>query len=254
MATLVLMNLVTLVLLGFGLLALANGRRIIGGPASHRDAWSITGVVYSVYACDKVIQSVWGTTAYAVGAESAIYSSYLQAAPVFNHSRTLLLFVLYAMLVMVAFQRRFGSATRILTGGLIVLALVLGGIYGLYEGEIQAARHFSATAVVDTAGFVILASVLMILLIRDAADRLLWFALCFHGFFSIVGVLFLTAGAWADTPGIWSPPFWLLELFRLFFAAGMAGFAFARYRAAIRGTPVRGLLPRNEPLGRPTLV
>lgn len=253
MTTLVLLNLVTLMLLAFGAFSLLSARTMRAGSAQH-DAWLVTGVVFTVYAANKLIQSVWGTAAFATGPGSPVYERYLEAATVFNHSRTLLLFVLYVMLAWVAIRGELRSIGRSVLAVLVVVAVIAGGAYGVFEGRLDAGRHYTATAVVDTAGFMILASVLILLLVRDSADRLLWFALATQGIFSIVGVLFLTAGAWADTPGIWSPPFWILELFRLVLAAGMASFAFARYRAAVRGKLVRGLLPRNEPLGRPTLA
>lgn len=252
MTTLLLQNLSTLLLLGFGALAIVIAGGLDQQPVLYRASWHITGVVFALYSVDKLIQGVWGTAAFAVGPGVPLYDEYLRFAPAFNHSRTFLLFALYALLAAIAVKRT--PVRRSLVWIVALAALTFGGTVGVLEGTLEAARHFSRTALLDTLGFVALGSILLLALVRDTADRLLWMALACQGFRSIIGVLFLAAMAWLDVPGSWTPPNWMIESVRVAFTFIMVLLAFARYRAMRRGTPVRGLLPNNDLLGRPTLA
>ncbi len=244
MITLLLQNVLALTLVYFAVVAILAGRATPAAAGEHRAAWIGTGVIFLAYGLNMIVQAAWGTTAFFAGASAAVYRGYVEVAPVFNHSRTFLLFVLYAMLAFVALRgSRKGSLVLLFLA--IATALALGGAYGLMEGRIQAARHFSSTAVIDTGGFILLGGVLLLLLVRNAVDRLLWFALALQGVFSILGVVFLTAMAWADTAYSWTPPFWSLTLVRCILALGMAALATRRLSDARRGIRSSGLL---EPL------
>lgn len=244
MITLVLQGALAWALLYFAVASLMAGRGIPGPEDAHRAAWIGTGVIFSAYAVNMIVQSTWAAAAYVQGAESSAYRGFITLSPVFNHSRTFLLFVLYGMLAAVAFAptRRWA---RTLLFPAVVVALGLGAAFGFSEGAMQAARHFTTTAVIDTAGFVLLGSVLLLLIARNAVDRWLWFALLLQGVFSIMGVIFLTAMAWADAEGSWTPPFWSLAALRFALALGMAVLATMRLRDARRSIRTPGLL---EPL------
>lgn len=249
MTTLVLQSVFPLLLVVFSVVAIVIARRIRELAPSHSDAWLVTGLVLGTCALSGLVQGVWAIAAYAAGAGTGVYERYLVAAPVLNHGRTFLLFVLYAFLALIALRgrlHRFGLGALAVCG---VAALLAGGVYGHQEGGLQAFRHYPATAVIDTAAFIVLAAVLLVLLSRNVVDRLLWFALACMGIQSIIAVLFLIAAAWVDVPGSWSPPFWMIHAMRLFFIGVMVALAVTRYRAARAGVPVAGLLSRREQYG-----
>lgn len=253
MTTLVLQASVALLRIVFCLLALLIARRMAGDPR-HRGAWLITGVVLGVYSLNNLVQVTFATVAYLVGPEHRLYEMYMGFAPVGNHSRTLLVFVLYGALVWLALR---GPLTAVRWGvvlGAALLAMLAGALLGWSEGPLDIARHFPATAMLDIIGFVALGTVLLLLMVRDTVDRFLWFSLATYGFTSIIGVLYLSAMAWFYTPGSWTPPNWQIQLWRAVLALVMVGLAARRLRLARRGKPVRGLLPRSEPFGRPTLA
>lgn len=243
MITLTLQTGVTLLLLAFSVFSLRAARRMAPlSPPAHTAGWYVAGVVFLPYGVNKLIQGIYGTAAYFAGPEAAVFTSYLRVAPMFNHSRTLLMFVLYGMLGWLAFRQRLTPSSRAVLFAASAAALVLGAWYGYVEGSLRAARHFSMTALIDTAGFVLLATLLFVLMIRDAADRLLWLAVALYGFTSMLGVLFLAAMAWLDTPGTWAPPYWAIELCRFVLAGTMAWCAVRRYMLAGLRVNVPGLL------------
>lgn len=254
MLTLILQTGVTALLLCFSVFALLAGRASPPGvPPAHRSAWLVSGLVFGAYGINKLVQGVYGIMAFAAGQGAPVFTSYLRAAPVFNHSRTLLLYAFYGMLAWLAYRGRLGSRDTAAFWATGTLAVVAGGVYGNVEGTLQAGRHFTATAVIDTAGFAILASLLFALMLRDTVDRLLWCALAAQGFRSIIGVIFLAAMAWLETPGTWSPPYWAIELCRFVLAGIMAGCAVRRYVLARRRASVPGLLPPSRQL-QPSLM
>jgi hypothetical protein len=254
MITLALQTGVTLLLLAFSVFSLRAARRMAASSSPAQTAgWHVAGVVFLLYGVNKLVQGTYGTAAYFAGPDAAVYTSYLRLAPMFNHSRTLLMFVLYGMLGWLAFKRRLTPSSRAVLFACSAAALLLGGWYGYVEGSLLAGRHFSATALVDTAGFIILAVLLFTLMLRDTADRLLWLAVAVYGFTSMLGVLFLAAMAWLDTPGTWAPPYWAIELCRFVLAGIMAGCAVRRYVLARRRASVPGLLPPSRQL-QPSLM
>lgn len=253
MTTLVLQDAVAVLLVVYSLLALLVARRM-AGDSRHRAAWLITGVVLGVYSLNNLVQVTFATVAYVVGREHHLYAMYEGFAPIGNHSRTLLVFVLYGALVWLALR---GPLTAVRWGvvlGAALLAMLGGALLGWSEGPLDIARHFPATAMLDTIGFVALGSVLLLLMARDTIDRFLWFSLATYGFTSLIGALYLSAMAWFYVPGSWTPPNWQIQLWRAVLALVMVGLAARRLGLARRGRPVRGLLPRSEPIGRPTLA
>lgn len=247
MLTLTLQTGVTLFLLCFSVYALLAARRLgTSASAGHAESWYAAGLFFAVYSANKLVQGGWGIAAFVAGSDAPVYAGYLRFAPVFNHSRTFLTFVLYGTLFWISYSRQLTLRQRIVAHGAAAAALGLGGTYGYFEGSLQAGRHYTATAIIDAGGFIVLAVLLFVLMLRDTIDRLLWFALVTHGFRSIFGVIFLAALAWADTPGGWTPPFWSIELCRLCFAGMMAWFAYQRYRYAGQRRPVPGLLQARQ--------
>lgn len=212
----------------------------------------VVGVAHAFYAAISLFQMSVAVFAFRAGPGSRVYEHYLDFAPAGNHTRTLLLFGLYGLLAWVALRPRHLAFRLAPILAVVVFTAIAGALYGSFEGRLDVARHLSATAVLDTLGFLFLAVVLILGMQRDSIDRILWICLALHGFRSLFGVLHLSAMAWFYVPGSWTPPAWQIHLFRLVLLAAQVGFAVHRIRLARRGVRVAGLLPSSE--RRPTLA
>lgn len=243
--TLVLQVAVALLLVVFGVGATVAARAM-GTPGMHRESWRVTGILFVVYAAINLVQVTFATAAYFAGPGTALYDGYLAAAPSGNHVRTLLLPVLYVTLGVIALRRTVGGSRLLGLWAGIATAVVAGALYGQYEGSLEAARHFSATAVLDAAGFLLLGGALILAIQRDSMDRLLWACLAIHGFRIILGVLYHTGLAWFGVPGGWAPPAWQMHTVRVVLIGAQIALVLHRIRLARRGVPVQGLAPTGR--------
>lgn len=246
MITLVLQSVCTLLLAKFAMLALGVARRLRPGNSDSYAAWMVVGVVFSVYTADKAVQEVFGIWAFFAGEGSWIFPRYLRLATVADHSRTLLMFALYASLVAVPFRAALGRWARWLFLLAIASALAAGGLLGWEEGAFQAS-HLMRTAEIDVLGFVALGSTLLFLMLKTDVDRLLWASIATYGFTSVLGVLFLSTLSWIGIAD-WTPAPWSVQAMRCTFAAVMIAFARRRDEAA---RMERRVPPMMEPLRTP---
>lgn len=231
----------------FALLAIQVGRRLPVHAGTKRHAWQMTGLVFAIFSAVVVPQVAFGTTVFFLGAEHPLYTTYLRVAPIANHSRTLVVWGLYLSLGILAFRgERAWPWLRRAYPALAMGMLLTGAFIGWLEGPFDPARHLSNTSLMDAVGFIGLASLLFVLMLRDTVDRALWTALVCYGTASVVSALFLAAIAWvnADT---WVPRTWVLEVTRVMFNLGMVSMAVWRLRLARRGVPLGGLLGNDRP-------
>lgn len=239
--------------LAFAVLAVLIAHRLRGDGGTRAVAWRLTAWVFALYALDDVSQLAFATVAYVLGPESPIFTAYLWWAPIANHSRTFVVWSLYLGLAGLALSRPSARPHLVRGFPIVVLAMLVGGgMIGWSEGSFDAARHLSATAVLDTVGFVGLSGVLFLTMIRGTIDRALWFALVAYGSASVISSLFLAAMAWAGVAGAWTPPVYAMELVRLTFGSAMVALASWRLRLAWQGLPLAGLL--GEEPRRPVLT
>lgn len=243
MKTLIAQNAVALALLGLGIAALLAARSI-REPGLHKQSWWIMGAVVLSYSAIYVVQVCFATAAYFLGPEAGLYKMYLVAAPIGNHARTVMLFVLYLALGAVALRK--APISRWTVFAAIGAGAGIGGAFGGYEGRLEVARHFSATAVLDTFGFLLLGCVLILAIHRDSMDRLLWFCMGLLGLRIIVGVLYHTGLAWYFVPQTWTPPPLHMHLIRLVVISMQIGVAVERIRRARLGIRVPGMLSLPE--------
>ncbi|HET7462825.1 MAG TPA: hypothetical protein VFJ82_16345 [Longimicrobium sp.] len=247
MLTLTLQNLRTVLLLAFAVYAWRASRTLAPGD-QQRPGWTVTAAVFLIYAGNKALQDVLATWAYFAGPGTASYTVYLRVAPIADHSRTLLMFALYALLLALPLRERLGGRARVLAGVVIGAALAGGMLLGWFEGPFQASRHLTLTARIDTFGFIVLGVTLLLAMFNGSMDRLLWFSVAAYGFTSVLGVLFLSLIAWVGQLE-WTPPAWSMQVMRCVFAAIMLGLSFWRFRSARTGRPVRLMLePMRTPL------
>lgn len=241
MITLVLQSVCTVLLGTFTVLALLTARRLRSAPGDSPAAWMLVGCVFAFYVVDKAIQEVFGISAYFAGPQAPVWSFYLRLAPIADHSRTFLMFALYAGLAALPFRHRLGGHARTLAIAAVALTLVGGALFGWTEGPFAPLRHLSRTAAIDVVGFIVLGATLLLLMVRSDVDRMLWFSIAVYGFTSVLGVLFLSALAWSGIAP-WTPSPWSMQAMRCLFAALMAGLAWSRYRSILHGQRVQPML------------
>ena len=241
MITLVLQSVCTVLLGAFTVLALLIARRLRSAPGDSPAAWLLVGCVFTLYVADKAIQGVFGITAYFAGPGTPVWSFYLRLAPIADHSRTFLIFALYAGLALLPFRHRLGGRGRLLAIMGVASMLVLGALLGWTEGPFAPLRHLGRTAAIDVVGFIALGTTLLLLMLRSDVDRMLWFSIAVYGFSSVLGVLFLSGLAWSGTAA-WTPSPWSMQLMRCIFAAIMAALAWSRYRSVLHGRRVHPML------------
>lgn len=247
MVTVVLQLAVAAALGVFSVLALLISRRHRAVPEPYRTGWRVTAIVFLPYTVIQLTQNVFAAAAFAVGAGHPLYRTYLWLAPLANHSRTFVAFALYGALFFAA--RRGTLTARQLRGvGWAVLgSMLLGVAVGVGEGPLLALRHFVTTALIDMVAFVVFGVLMVYLIVRNTIDRPLWFSITLHGITSVFGVLYLTG---LTLFGYGAPsPIWQLHAIRLAGNSGLALLALHRYRMALRGRPVGGLVPEGRVSG-----
>ncbi|HYW05762.1 MAG TPA: hypothetical protein VE913_02335, partial [Longimicrobium sp.] len=236
MRTLVLQLVLTLLLLAFGVAALLISRHpSVATPA--RGTWFLTGVTFLAYSVSHVAQNVAGTWAFVAGKGTRVWDTYLQYAPVANHSRTFEMFAFcLAMLVYTLVPRmRAPAGMRILVFG-IVAGLFVGGYYGWLEGGFSRQTHYTAVAVLDVVELLLLLSTLFAMLVNNTADRLLWFALGAHSFSVALNILWMLG---LRSVGVgWAPAPVTMAAYRAVLAAVVVSIAVTRLRRARLGIPV----------------
>lgn len=226
----------------FAILAVRIGLRTSIQPPVNRWAWLTTGLIFLLYAVDDLTQLSFGTLAFLQGPEAASYSAYMRWAPIANHSRTFLVWSIYILLTVLAFTRPSRRVLRYGFPGIAAGMLLIGVWLGWSEGSFEAARHLSATSLMDAVGFVALTVMLFLTMVRETVDRALWFSLVCYGFASMVSSLFLAAMAWFNVEDTWTPsPLWM-EGIRLGFAVIMVGLGLWRLRRARENRHVPGVL------------
>jgi hypothetical protein len=228
------------------LLLLAAGAiwvaRSIPESGAHRQSWVVTGGFLGVIAAVNAFQVSFATLAF-LRPGSRLFELYLRFAPVGNHSRTLLLIALYVALAWVALRRPAEHPLPRFLWAALGGILILGGAVGIAEGSLNVAKHFAATAIVDSISLLLLGGVLILAMQRDSMDRILWTVLAAHGFLSVLGVLHLAAMSLFGTPGSWTPPAWQVHAVRVVLLLVQVGLVLERIRLLRRATPVPGLLP-----------
>lgn len=241
-------------ILAFAVLALAVARRMEPGAGGgfHRPAWALTGAAYLVHGVNAAAQQLWGGLALEAGRESALMASFTTAAPIFNHSRTGLLFGLYAALLWLAVRRTPPDRTfRWAAGGAVALGMAAGALVGWLEGGLGGGplpfvRHYASVAVWDSVELGLVLAALFALLLSGRADRLLWAALSLYATSLALGALWFTMLSFLRDPAVWTPPVWSLQAMRIVFRLLMVLVAAHRLRLALRGVRVPALSDRVE--------
>jgi hypothetical protein len=204
-------------------------------------AWRLTGIGFLWHAISSTLQNLFGGIALAEGNPSAAMDAYMAAAPAMNHSRTFLLYGLFAALFTLSFMRgepgrRFwrGAWAALLAG------FLAGAAMGWFEGPFTVVGHYSAVAVWDVVELVLLMAGLFALLVSNRADRLLWALLSTYGLGLALGIFWFMLLAQIN-PGNGTPASWTGHAERIFFNAVLVAWAAKRLVIQGRGKTVVGM-------------
>ena len=241
MRSIVLQWLVTLLFCLLGGVCLAVGRGLAATWSTNRKAWLLSGIAFSLHALNRLVQNTVGSWAYFAGPGTPVYEQYLLLAPIANHSRTFAMMAyLGALLVLVAWT----GADRPRFMGMAVMALLLsmtlGGLFGWMEGSFVRQTHYSAVAILDVFELLLILSMLLVALVADGVDRLLWSILSVYAFSLALSILWTAAlvgtGFW------WTPAPWHMHAYRSLLTGLMLACAVRRLVLMRRGADVPGLM------------
>lgn len=240
MRSIVLQWLVTVLFFLFGGVCIAVGRGLATTWSTNRKAWLLTGIAFALYGVNRLVQNSVGSWAYFAGPGTPIYDFYLSLAPVANHSRSFAVMAyLGSLLLLVTWARadrpRFVHAATVV----LLLSMVLGGLFGWMEGSLLEQVHYSAVAVLNVIQLVLILSMLLVALMADAFDRLLWSSLSAYALSLALGSLWFAV--LAGTGFWWTPAPWHMHAYRTVIYLLMVACAARRLVLLRRGARVPGL-------------
>jgi hypothetical protein len=248
MLTLLMQCLVAILTIVFGIVALQAARRVPGRSDLHRDAWWLTGAVFTILGISTFLQLCIGAPwAYFSGVGTPVYDAYIRVAPIGNHSRGFLVLAYGAMmagltLIRRAFPRHFGTLVFVTS----FAAMSAGAFVGWREGPLVQVTHWTATAISDSAELIFLLAALFIGVVWNTTDRLLWVALVIFTAHELFDVAWYSALAWSDVPGAWRPSPTYIHLYASVAYLLMIVLAVRRVRLARKGIKVPGLIELPE--------
>lgn len=228
--------------LAFGLVALGVARSARARDV-HRLGWLLVGVVLAAGGASNLLQSSWAMRAFLSGEGTAVWNSYLRWAPAMNFSRHLSMIALAGLLcALPALARLRGWRVGVIAGGAILLSAALGGWVGAAESSLVEARHYPATAMLDSLEMLLLFAALIGALAFGWMDRWLWTILAIYAVRQSFNVISFSALAWRTVTGAWAPGSAHIKWVATAMWVVLLAIALHRLRLARRGTPVSGLL------------
>jgi hypothetical protein len=251
MLTLLMQCLVAILTIVFGVVALQAARRVPGRPDLHRDAWWLTGFVFTILGISTFLQLCIGAPwAYFSGVGTPVYDAYMRIAPIGNHSRGFLVVAYGAMMAgLTGIHRRFPRHLGTFVFVTSFAAMTAGALVGWREGPLVQVTHWTATAISDSAELIVLLAALFIGVVWNTIDRLLWVALVIFTVHELFDVAWYSALTWADVPGAWQPSPVYIHLYASVAYLLMIFLTDRRIRLARKGVKVPGLIEFPE---RPT--
>jgi hypothetical protein len=203
MATLLLQGVIAALILACAFTALGIVRREAQLHTLSIDGWRLTATALLMAGSLAAVQASWAGLSVYLGTTSPIYQQYIRWAPAANLSRGWLMIAFGALMIWL-FASGGSRRVRPFTIPILLLGVLAGAWMGGVEGPISAARHLPRIAAFDLVELILLGTVLLAGLARSM-DRWLW---AFIGLYCVrlaLMILWISARAWLDTPGVWVP-------------------------------------------------
>lgn len=249
MLTLTLQSASAVLVLLFGVLALAVSRYGYVLPPDRRAGWRLTGLGFTLLGASAVLQNAAAILAFASGAGTAAYEAYLRLAPAGNLSRNALGTAFAVVLVVPAWRGR-DPGRRFWRGALAVmlLAMAAGGVLGWAEGTFDVGVHGVSTAVFLTVEIIAFAVVLLVSAARGTFDVFLFAALMLYALMMALSVPLFTGLSLKGVLAGEAPAPWVVHLQAVLFQAVMGVIAALRLALLRRGVRASEVFGREPPL------
>lgn len=240
--------------LAFGVLCLLVWRsRAAPAPDRPMLAWGISAAYFMVVGVYSTLHAFANFGLMSAGSGSRIYAPGVSVSLAANVGRAATAVAFPVLLAVAASQRGRAPASRVREAGtglaLLALAATVAA-HRLQDGSNH--QHLSVLAVLGAAVAILLMGTLLLSLVNDGIDRLLWFALAAYALKEVLNVSLLAIMAWwttAPDPAAWRIFYWLA----MAAMASMCALAARRLRLARAGTRVPALLERGPPVRHPVI-
>lgn len=201
--TLALQEVVAVLTLGFGLMAL----RVAPSPgtSTRTAAWFMAGVTFTFDGGLGTLHSTVAVAAMAAGSESSFYALFMRFSRLGNDARSLLVLGFALGLGWLVLLGGRPPPARPVVAAASVLT-VAGFVAGLAEGPpVRAGVHFGVLGVFGAATAVLLFAALYWGMVTERVDWLLWTALALFAAQEALSSNIQTALSWAGFGGGWAP-------------------------------------------------
>lgn len=207
MRTLLLQALSDLLALTFGLLALRVARRASLIQTDHRAAWLLAGSAWGWLGLFGAMHTAWGAYVLQAGRGSDAARVYFEWLMPLDDIRGFLMGG-YGCLVLAAGLLRRPVPSSPLAVQAVLLAFAAAGVAaGVLERPFERVAHYQFTALTAAVTVVVLFVALVVAVVRDGMDYLLWIAVVLYAVREALVNVVLTTYQWLGDEGVWRPAF-----------------------------------------------
>jgi hypothetical protein len=239
--TLLLQALSDLLALSFGLLALRVGRRASLIQTDHRAAWVLAGSAWGWLGVFGAVHTAWGAYVLRAGRGSTAAATYFEWLMPLDDVRGLLM-AGYALLVLAAaLLRRPVPSTPLRMQGALLAFAAAGAAAGILERPFDRVAHYQLTALTAAVTVLLLFAALVMAVVRDGMDYLLWIAVVLYAVREALVNVVLTTYQWLGDEGVWRPTFAMVQWPGVVLYPVMIALALRRLHLAARNRDVPAL-------------
>lgn len=249
MVTLSLQMAVALLTLAFGAGALAVFRG--GGHATEerRAFWLLAGTAFLLSGANGVLSGAVAAWGFLAGRGSAPWDFAIQVKMVGNDGRALLMLGWAATTLLWVARRRPGTAAPGRVALLFLPWLLAGSVLGLLEKPLME-RHYPLVAALSASAMMLLLAALLLAVVRDAMDWLLWSALVVYALREAMEANLVSVLSWLGVPGAWTPSARSLQMLAICAYLVMLACVARRRAIARSGATVPSLFELGGPAPR----
>lgn len=241
MRTLLLQALSDVLALSFGLLALRVGLRASLIQADHRAAWLLAGSAWGWLGLFGAVHSAWAAYVLRAGPGTEAAETYFRWLMPLDDVRGFLM-AGYGLLVLAAgvlrrpVPRGFGAMQAVL------LAFAASGVAaGILERPFDRVSHYQVVAMTAAVTALLLLAGLVLAVVRDGMDYLLWIAVVLYAVREALVNVVLTTYQWLGSEGVWRPAFAAVQWPGVVLYPLMIALALRRLQLAARNRDVPAL-------------